>query len=121
MSKESIEDPKIMIWDVEGGDSADKENLMHCYFEAGSLDIYQFFSGKGDLIPTIPEFLLADTPAFQFIRAGMLWTVSEFEIDQRTEKAHGRWRNPRHPARGDDDGHFQAQSGPPATASVATA
>ena len=112
MSDDPTNDPKIIIHFVEGGSSTDWGNLMDCYFEAqASPDNYQFFGSGGDHIPTMPEFLAPDTPGFQFIRAGMLWTIFDFEIDQRTETAKGNWRNPRRPARGDDDGHFQAAAG----------
>jgi len=121
-----ITNPKITIHFVEGGTSVDVGNLMDCYFEAqASPDSYQFFGSGGDHIPTIPEFLADDSPGFQFIRAGMLWTISNFEIDQRTETAKGNWRNPRRPAKGDDDGQFQARAGgspaPKEEASAATA
>lgn len=112
MSDDPINNRKIIIHLVEGGSSSDKGNLMDCYFLAqASPDSYQFFGSGDDHIATIPEFLAVDSPGFQFIRAGMLWTVSDFEIDQRTETASGRWRNPRRPARGDDDGSFQARAG----------
>ena len=112
MSDDPINNPKITIHFVEGGNPADKGNLMDCYFLAqASPDSYQFFGNGGNHIATIPEFLAVDTPGFQFIRAGMLWTVSQFEIDQRNETGSGRWRNPRNPSKGDDDGHFQAQAG----------
>jgi len=124
MSDDPINNPKIIIHFVEGGNPADKGNLMDCYFLAqASPDSYQFFGSGGDHIPTIPEFLAIDSPGFQFIRAGMLWTVSDFEIDQRNETGSGRWRNPRRPSTGDDDGHFQAQAGggPGQSASAAAA
>ena len=104
---------KIKITQVVGGDAVDAANLMECYFEAqGTHDIYAFFSEGDNLIPTIPEFITLETPAFQFIRSGMLWTMSELDINQVTSTVDGRWSNPRHPSKGDDDGHFHAQSGP---------
>jgi len=122
MSDETTEITKLTIRTVDGGDPADKDNLMDCYFESqGSPDIYQFFSGRDNLIATIPEFLSIDTPGFQFIRAGMLWTVTHFDIDQRNQTANGHWSNPRNPARGDDDGHFHAQSGPGSVETVSSA
>jgi len=112
MSDDPINNQKITIHVVEGGTSADQGNLMDCYFEAqASPDSYQFFGNGGNHIATIPEFLAVDTPGFQFIRAGMLWTISDFEIDQRSEKASGHWRNPRRPMKSDDDGQFQARAG----------
>lgn len=125
MSDVPTESPKIRIKEVDGGTDVDRANLLGCYFQSqGSPDIYQFFGVSDNHIPTIPEFLVDNTPGFQFIRAGMLWTVSEFDIDQINETADGRWSNPRNPLMGDDDGHFHAQSGPGTveeTASSATA
>ena len=112
MSDDPTNNGKIIIHFVAGGSSADKGNLMDCYFQAqASPDSYQFFGSGNDHIATIPEFLAPDSPGFQFIRAGMLWTISNFEIDQKAETASGSWRNPRRPAKGDDDGSFQARAG----------
>jgi hypothetical protein len=111
---DDLNDTKITIFDVENGDASDRENLMGCFFEAQTgTDVYEFFTRGGEHIQTIPEFLTTDTPGFQFIRAGILWTVSDFSIDQTQtpQTASGTWRNPRNPVRGDDDGTFQAQSG----------
>lgn len=122
---EGPESPKIRIYEVDGGTTTDTANLMGCYFEASqnSPDVYLFFGDGGNHIPTIPEFLIVGTPGFQFIRAGILWTVSEFVIDTSdpsNEKANGHWSNPRNPSKGDDDGHFQAQSGPGPAEEVAS-
>ena len=122
MSDNATEKTKIKIVKVDGGDVVDAASLMGCYFEApDSRDIYQFFGEGDNPIPTIPEFLTLETPAFQFIRAGMLWTISALEIDQVAETANGRWSNPRHPSKGDDEGHFQAQAGPPLEVSASSA
>jgi hypothetical protein len=122
MSDQTTETTKLTIRVVNGGDPADRDNLMDCYFEAqGSQDVYQFFGAGDNHIATIPEFLTVDTPGFQFIRAGMLWTVTGFDIDQRNQTANGLWRNPRRPRTGDDEGHFQAQAGPPIMESASSA
>ena len=115
MSDNANERPQIRITEVSGGDTIDVASLMECYFEApGSPDIYLFFDVRGNRIPTIPEFITLETPAFQFIRLGMLWTMSELKINQSASPmtVDGHWSNPRHPSTGDDDGHFHAQSGP---------
>lgn len=103
---------KFEINIVDGGSPVDQENLMGCYFEASdSNDTFQFFGAGGHYISTIPEFITVGTPGFQFIRAGMLWTVSELHIDLVNSVMKGRWDNPRRPMAGDDDGHFQAHAG----------
>jgi hypothetical protein len=103
---------------VKKGDpvSGDKDidNLMYCSFQLveGQFDKYRFYGSGGDHIPTVPEDLTSGTD-FVFIRAGMLWEVTQFLIvkDVLGLKATGHWANPRHPKVGDDDGSFQAQSG----------
>ena len=105
------EDSKIRIRTVHGGNNRDKIDLETCYFEqVGNTGDYQFFeAGDNHTIPTAP-LLLQNGSDFQFIRGGVLWTVTEFYIDP--ERAHGRWNNTRSRPTSDDDGSFQAQAGP---------
>lgn len=98
----------------------DSANLMRCYFEEleDHPNEYRFYSTEDNHIPTSPENLISGTD-FRFIRAGMLWEVTEFNIGQGA--ASGNWANPRGEKGGDDDGSFQAQSGAGADSSAATA
>lgn len=97
---------------VKRGNSVDQDinNLMGCYFQEinGQPNEYHFFSKTDNHIPTVPDNLTSGTD-FQFIRAGMLWHVTQFTIGLGL--ANGNWENPRHRKTGDDDGSFQAQSG----------
>jgi hypothetical protein len=104
-------DPKIKIHHVDGGSGRDKADLESCYFEqVGNPGVYRLFeNGDDHSIPTAPSLLRSGTD-FQFIRGGVMWTVTEFFIDPL--KAHGHWQNTRPRPTGDDDGSFQAQAGP---------
>jgi hypothetical protein len=118
--KTMSDDPiKIKITKVFGGDDSDKNELKDCYFTLSDVPGNYHFHGKHDNpIATIPEVLTSDSD-FQFIRAGMLWTVSEFHVDPVKETAHGHWNNPRHVD--DDDGEFHAQAGPGAEETASSA
>ena len=124
MSEKPTDGSPIMINQVtvKRGNSVDQDidNLMGCYFEEinGHPNQYHFFSKLDNHIPTAPDILTSGTD-FKFIRAGMLWTVTQFTIG--LGKASGSWENPRHLKSGDDDGSFQAQSGAGEGSSAASA
>ena len=105
------DDAKIKIHHVDGGTGRDKTDLESCYFEqVGNPGIYRLFeAGDDHSVPTAPSLLQSGTN-FQFIRGGVLWTVTEFHID--SQSAHGRWNNTRSRPVSDEDGSFQAQAGP---------
>lgn len=110
MSRDSDDLPKIRIYEVQGGSDRDSNNLMGCYFQQvntpGHFGLFE--PGDDHRIPTVPEEI--DGDQFQFVRGGTLWTVTEFIVDELTNKARAHWSNGRGVE--DDDGTFQAQAGP---------
>ena len=107
-ASEAVES-KIKVHTVKGGGDQDKSDLTSCYFEQlGNPAEYALYEiGDDHVIPTTPSELRNGTN-FQFIRGGVLWTVTDFHIDPL--HARGRWFNTRDAAQ--DDGSFQAQAGP---------
>ena len=110
---EHVSDPesiiRMRIRTVRGGNNRDKTDLESCYFlqfgNPGDYGLYE--TGDDHQIPTAPA-LLQSGRDFQFIRGGVLWTVTNFNTDGQT--ATGNWFNTRNAAQ--DEGSFQAQAGP---------
>lgn len=111
---------KIKIDHVTGGSSRDQQALKRNYFLAtGVNDTYQLFSPDDELIPTTPPVVAAGF-MFQFELKEMpevTWTINDFDITD--DRASGRWTNTHKIEL--DDGHFQAQSGPPAEETISSA
>lgn len=102
---------KIKIDHVEGGSIRDQQALKRNYFlPTGVNDTYQFFDPGDDLIATEPV-VVATGYSFEFElkeMPGVKWTISNFDILEND--ASGNWTNSEQ--KENDDGHFQAQSGP---------
>lgn len=111
---------KIKIDHVEGGSVRDQQVLKRNYFLAtGVNNTYQFFDPGDDLIATEPV-VVATGYDFQFElkeMPGVTWTVSHFDILE--DVASGNWTNTEQ--KDNEDGHFQAQSGPGAEESASSA
>ena len=101
--------PKLRIREVVGGSDRDKADLETCYFQqVGNPGDYCLFeTGDDHQIPTAP-LQIQSGKDFQFIRGGVLWTVTDYYVDGKIAKGH--WFNSRGEA--NDDGSFQAQAGP---------
>jgi hypothetical protein len=108
----------IRIDRVHGGSDHDLTNLTSCYFQqVGGPGDYQLFQrGNDEPIPTAPSSLRSGTD-FQFVRGGVVWTITKFEIG--SAKASGNWFNTRRVEA--DEGTFQAQAGPVGEESAASA
>jgi hypothetical protein len=117
---EQVDNPPAQIWidRVRGGSNRDLTNLTSCYFQqVGGPGDYQLFQRGNNLqIPTAPAPLRSGTD-FQFVRGGVVWTITKFEID--SVRASGNWFNTRDTER--EDGSFQAQAGPGVEESTASA
>ena len=111
---------KIRIDNVQGGSPQDQQALKRNYFlGTGVNDTYQFFDPGDDLIPTEPA-VVATGVVFQFKLKEMpevTWTITNFDIND--DSASGNWTNTH--KTDNEDGHFQAQSGPGAEETVSSA
>ena len=121
-------DKKIKIDTVDGGDPDDHNALKENYFRATRVnDTYQFFTPDGEVIPTVPV-VVASGYDFTFCLKGkgmddISWWITNFVITDENAsgkhlKASGNWGNTH--KKGDDDGSFQATSGPPQTVEEAS-
>ena len=101
---------KMFVRTVRGGNNKDKNDLTSLYFQQlgnpGDFALYEDYDDHQ--VATAPA-LLHSGRYFQFIRGGVLWTVTSFLCDG--EEATGNWFNTRSTEQ--DEGSFQAQAGPP--------
>ena len=102
----------IEIKNVTGG--SDKDKLKKCYFMPTGSSKYSFYDKDGNLLASG----LTDGKDFSFPHDKVTWKVTKFVISDSA--ASGDWSNPNNFS-DDQEGTFQASSGPGVPVDTATA